>query len=84
MITILNGRHLALLLQHLREGHGLSRREMARRLFVSHKTVCNRERADRTLTADDLIDTAFVLGFDVTLTPRHRRGTRPTGTGWPT
>lgn len=84
MITILNGRHLAQLLQHLRQGRGLSRREMARRLFVSHKTVANREQQTRVLNTDDLIDTAYVLGFNVTLTPQRHRGARPTGTGWPT
>jgi transcriptional regulator with XRE-family HTH domain len=84
VITILNGRHLALLLRHLREGRHLSRRELARRLFVAPKTVANREHAQRILNTDDLIDTAYVLGFDVALMPRRHPGARPTGTGWPT
>lgn len=83
MITILSGRHAAQLFRHLRERLGLSRREVAARLFVSFTTVANREHAVRAIIPDEAIDHAHVLGFAVALIPQRHPGARPTGTGWP-
>lgn len=84
MITILSRRHAAQLFRHLRETANLSRRDVAARLFVSPKTVANRERCELSISTDVLIDTAHVLGYEVTLTPLRRPLARVTGTGWPT
>lgn len=84
MITILNRRHVALLFRHLREARHLTRQEVAARLFVSTKTVANRERFDKGVNTEVLLDTARVLGYDIALIPARRPGARPTGTGWPT
>jgi transcriptional regulator with XRE-family HTH domain len=84
VIAILSRRHAALVFRHLRIGQQLSRRDVAARLFVSAKTVANRERSVIGMTTDVLIDTAHVLGFAVALVPQRRPGARPTGTGWPT
>ncbi len=84
MITIRDRIHAARLLRHFREQLGLSRREIAARLFVSMGTVLKREHFERTLKIEDLIDHASVLGFDVALIPARHAGARPTGTGWPT
>lgn len=83
MIVVRSGRHAAQLVRHLRERAGLTRRQAAARLFVSHKTVCNREHAARSLSTDDLIDHAHISGYDVALVPARHPGARPTGTGWP-
>lgn len=83
MITILNGRHVVRLLRHLRDQSGLTRRQMADRLFVSHKTVCNRELGARDVSTDVLVDTAHVLGWRLALIPQRHPGARDTGTGWP-
>lgn len=83
MITIASSRHAARLFRHLREQLHLSRREVAARLFVSAKTVENRELSIRAIIADEAIDHAHVLGFAVALVPQRHPGTRPTGTGWP-
>jgi transcriptional regulator with XRE-family HTH domain len=83
MITILSRRHAAQLFHHLRQQRRLSRRDVADRLFVSCKTVANRERCELGMSTDVLIDTAHVLGFAVALVPQRHRGARPTGTGWP-
>jgi transcriptional regulator with XRE-family HTH domain len=83
MIVIPNERYAARLLQHLREQLGLTRRDMARRLFVSNVTVANREYGTRGIATDALIDHAHVLGFAVALVPQRHPGARPTGTGWP-
>lgn len=84
MITILSRRHAALVFRHLREQLDLSRRDVGARLFVSAKTVGDRERQVRTIVADEAIDHAHVLGFDLALIPARHPGARPTGTGWPT
>jgi DNA-binding XRE family transcriptional regulator len=84
VITILNRRHAALLFRHLRDQLGLSRAEVARRLFMSRKTLMNRETGVRTLISDEAIGHAHVLGFDLALIPKRHPGARPTGTGWPT
>lgn len=83
MITILSERHAGLVLRHLRERIGLTRRELGKRLFVSGPTVANRERGDRGIATDALLDQAHALGFLVALVPNRRPGCRETGTGWP-
>lgn len=83
MITILSERHAARLFRHFRQQLGLTRRELAKRLFVSNVTVGNRETGTRGYATDALIDTAHVLGFVVALIPQRHPGARPTGTGWP-
>lgn len=84
MITILSRRHAGQLFRYLRETLALSRRDVAARLFVSAKTVGDRERCVRTIVPDEAIDHAHVLGFDLALVPQRHPGARPTGTGWPT
>lgn len=83
MITILSERHAARLIRHFREQLGLTRRALGARLFVSPKTVANREDGTHGIATDTLIDMAHVLGFDVALIPARHPGARPTGTGWP-
>lgn len=83
MITILSRRHAAQLFRHLRETRHLTRRAVADRLFVSAKTVANRERGELGMTTDVLLDTAHVFGYAVALVPQRHPGARPTGTGWP-
>jgi transcriptional regulator with XRE-family HTH domain len=83
VIVLLGRRHAALVFRHLRAGHGLSRRDIAARLFVSPKTVANRERCELGMSTDVLLDMAHVFGFDVALMPKRHPGVRPTGTGWP-
>lgn len=83
MITILSERYAARLLRHLRETAHLTRRELARRLFVTGSTVAKRENGEHGMATDVLIDTAHVLGFDLALVPSRHPGARPTGTGWP-
>ncbi|MEV6633896.1 helix-turn-helix domain-containing protein [Actinoplanes sp. NPDC051470] len=83
MITILSRRHAALVFQHLRTDRGLTRRDVAARLFLTAKTVGDRERQIRTIIPDEAIDHAHVLGFDLALVPQRHAGARPTGTGWP-
>jgi transcriptional regulator with XRE-family HTH domain len=83
VITILSRRHAAQLFRHLREQRGLSRRDVATRLFLTQKTIGDRERQVRTIIADEAIDHAHVLGFDVALIPARHPKARPTGTGWP-
>lgn len=83
MITILSRRHAAQLFQHLRTGLDLTRRQLAERLYVSAKTVANRERCELGMTTEVLLDTAHVLGFAVALVPQRHPGARDTGTGWP-
>lgn len=83
MITILSRRHAAHLFRHLREQTGLTRRELATRLFLTPKTVGDRECQVRTIIADEAIDHAHVLGFQLALIPQRHPGARPTGTGWP-
>lgn len=83
MITIRSTHHAALVFRHLREGQQLARRDLARRLFVSPRTIQNRELGDRAMAAEVFIDTARALGFTVTLLPDQRPGWRETGTGWP-
>ena len=83
MITIPSERYAARLFKHLREQLGLTRRELAARLFVTGTTVAKREQGQHGYATDALIDTAHVLGFDVALVPARHPGARPTGTGWP-
>lgn len=83
MITVVTRHQLARVFQHLRVGRGLTRRDLAARLYVSAKTVANRERCELGMTTEVLIDTAHVLGFAVALVPQRHPGARPTGTGWP-
>lgn len=83
MITIPHSRYARMLLRHLREAAGLTRRDLAARLFVSNSTVGNREHGSRGYDTDALIDTAHVLGYAVALVPLRHPGARNTGTGWP-
>lgn len=80
MITIRSRHHAAQIFKHLREGQHLARTDLARRLFVSSKTIGNREQGVAGLALDAVIDTARALGYQVALirTDRHE-----TGTGWP-
>lgn len=83
MITIVSERYAARLFRHLREQLGLTRRELAARLYVTGTTVAKRENGEHGYATDALIDTAHVLGFDLALVPSRHPGARPTGTGWP-
>lgn len=84
MITLLSERHAARLFRYFREQAGLTRRELARRLFVTGTTISKREQGAHGYATDVLIDTAHVLGYTVALIPQRHPGARPTGTGWPT
>lgn len=79
MIAIRNRHHAIRLLKHLREQRHLTRRDLAQLLYVSPKTIANRETASPALAVDTLIDTAHALGYRVALIRHHG-----TGTGWPT
>lgn len=83
MITIRNSQHLARIVRHFRETAGLSRRDIADRLFVSQKTIGERERGQHGWDTDSTIDIANVFGYDLAFIPQRRPGRRPTGTGWP-
>jgi transcriptional regulator with XRE-family HTH domain len=83
VITILSERHAARLFRHFRETARITRRDLARRLFVTGTTVAKRENGEHGYATDALIDTAHVLGFAVALVPQRHPGARPTGTGWP-
>lgn len=83
MITILSERHAARILRHFRETAHLTRRDLARRLFVTGTTVAKRENGEHGMATDVLIDTAHVLGFRLVLLPERHPGARDTGTGWP-
>ena len=80
MITIRNRHHAAQLFGYLRQTQRLTRRELAGRLFVTPKTVANREIGVGGINTDVLIDTARALGYRVALIRDDRR---ETGTGWP-
>lgn len=83
MITIRNSRHLARVIRHLRETTHMSRRGLAGRLFISPKSLGDRETFRRGWDTDSTIDVARVFGFDVALVPARHPGARSTGTGWP-
>lgn len=83
MITIRSRQHAAQVFKHLRLGQDMPRTTLARRLYVSAKTVANREQGVTGLTTEVLIDTAHALGFEVALRPLTQPQVRPTGTGWP-
>lgn len=80
MITIRSRHHAALLFRHIREMQRLTRVDLARRLFVSSKTVGNREQGVAGFALDTVIDTAHALGYRVALI---RDDHHDTGTGWP-
>ncbi len=82
MITIRNRDHAARLMRHYREHLGLTRQQLAARLFVSNVTVSKREYRERSIKVEDLIDHFHALGYDVALVPTRSVG-RQTGTGWP-
>jgi transcriptional regulator with XRE-family HTH domain len=84
VITIRNSQHLARVLRHLRENAGITRRDLASRLFVTARTIAYREHGTHSWDTDSTIDTANIFGFEVALVPARRPGVRPTGTGWPT
>jgi transcriptional regulator with XRE-family HTH domain len=83
VITIRSRQHAAQVFKHLRLGQDMPRTTLARRLYVSAKTVSNREQGVAGLSTEVLIDTASALGFEVALLPITRPKLRPTGTGWP-
>lgn len=86
MIRIRNSQQLARLLRQLRETAGMSRRDVAGRLFITPKNLGDHETGRRGWNTDATIDIANIFGFDVALVPQaaRRPGARPTGTGWPT
>lgn len=84
MILIRNSQHLARVLRHLRETAGMTRRDLANRLFVSGTTIGYRERGRFGWDTDSTIDAAHIFRHDLALIPQRRPGVRPTGTGWPT
>jgi DNA-binding XRE family transcriptional regulator len=67
VITIRNRQHAAQVFKHLRLGQDIERTTLARRLFVSPKTVANREQGVAGLSVQTVIDTARALGFTVAL-----------------
>ena len=71
MIVIRTRDHAALVLRHLRTERGLSRRQLAARLFVSPKTVENREYGVRAAFTDEALDHVHALGYDLALVPRE-------------
>jgi transcriptional regulator with XRE-family HTH domain len=83
MITLTRERHLGRLLRDLRRDAGLTLRQLGAQAHVSKSAVSKRE-VNRSVTTAALIDHAHVLGFDLALIPKRQRGSRPTGTGWPT
>lgn len=83
MITIRSRDHAARLMRHYREQRGLTRQQLAARLFVSNVTVSKREYRERSIKVEDLIDHFAALGLDVALVPAPHPGRRRTGTGWP-
>lgn len=83
VITIRSRQHAAAVFKHLREARGLARTDLARLLFVSAKTIANREQGAAGISTETLIDTARALGLSVELVTIVRAGRRPTGTGWP-
>jgi transcriptional regulator with XRE-family HTH domain len=68
-------------LRHLREQAGLTRKQLSERIYISARTIADREYGQRGLDTDALIDTARAIGFTVALLPAA--GRRDTGTGWP-
>jgi len=83
VITIRNSQHLARTMRTLRETNGMSRAGLAKRLFVSTRTVINRELSSHAWHTDALVDAANILGHDLVLMPQRRPSVRYTGTGWP-
>jgi transcriptional regulator with XRE-family HTH domain len=82
-IVLLSERHAARLLRHFREQLGHTRRAIGSRMFVSAKTIANRETGTHGIATDALIDHFHVVGFDLAIFPSRHPGARPTGTGWP-
>jgi len=83
VITIRSRQHAAQVFRHLRLGQYMERATLAGRLFVTPKTIANREQGVAGLSTEVFIDTARALGFTVALMPITRAGRRDTGTGWP-
>jgi len=83
VIIIRNGQHTARVLRHLREQAGLTRKQLSERIFISDRTIANREYGERRLDTDALIDTARAFGFTVALLPAGEPERLETGTGWP-
>jgi transcriptional regulator with XRE-family HTH domain len=71
MIVIRNAQHTARVLRHLREQAGLTRKDLSQRIYISDRTIANREYGQRRLDTDALIDTARALGYDLALIPRE-------------
>jgi transcriptional regulator with XRE-family HTH domain len=69
MIVIRNGQHIARVLRHLREQAGLSRKQLGQLIYISDRTIANREYGQRGLNTDALIDTARAFGYDLALIP---------------
>lgn len=84
MITIRNSQHLARVIRHLRETAGVTRRQLARRLFVTGATIGNRERGRFRWDTDSTIDALGGFGYELAVIRARRPGQRTTGTGWPT
>jgi DNA-binding XRE family transcriptional regulator len=87
-LRLANARHTAALLRAMRrdtggQRTGMSQAELARRLHVTPKTITYRERGQRNMVIDVVIETARVFGYDVALIPMRRSGVEDTGTGWP-
>jgi transcriptional regulator with XRE-family HTH domain len=83
MITLTGPRQTREVFRHLRQGRGLTQANLARAVHVTPPAIGMRERGERGLPIDTLIDTARAFGFTVALLPIREPNRRPTGTGWP-
>lgn len=83
MIRLTNHRQTRSVLRQLRRRRGLTQQTLAGMLHVTRAAVTYRERGQRGLPIDAVIDTAHALGFTLVLLPDREPGRRDTGTGWP-
>jgi DNA-binding XRE family transcriptional regulator len=83
MIPIRDSQHLRRILAHLRETNGMTRRILADRLFVTPKTIQNRERGTYGWDMDSTVDAAHMFGYELVLIPYRPPARHYTGTGWP-
>lgn len=84
MIPILTDRNLGLLVRDLRRQSGLTQSELGKRTHTSKSGISKREIDARAMHVGALLDTGRALGYTLALIPPRHRGTRTTGTGWPT
>lgn len=84
MIPVRSSQHLRRILVHFRENNGMTRRTLGERLFVTTKTIANRELGQHKWDTDSVIDVAHLFGYDLMLMPQRPPYRRYTGTGWPT